>query len=551
MEKTINNMPQSGIEIYTAPDNSIQLQVKLDQDTVWLTQKQMSLLFGRDRTVISRHIRNIYTERELSEDITCAKFAHMGIEGDQSYETTLYNLDVIISVGYLRHHWWNEAGQMAAVADNEHCGFYGYDGNGERAYKLTGSTELDTTLTDGCQMRMHLDNTVLYVNPYFIVTPTGYTKQYYNGMQHIATRIGELNYLPENIIDTSALGMERLMNARSYMDTLFVRSVSLRPDTTATFVDIDGEAFPELQWQGVDSSLVWTLAIESDSDMLYPVLTKDISCLDPRVSGVYYYHSDHLGSAAWVTHGAQAVQFVHYMPFGEMWYNQQGSAYNERYKFTGKERDAETGYDYFGARYYASGNLSWLSVDPLASPYAYAAWNPVKFVDPDGMENVVALPSPAEETKQVIQSYESNGDVIHFFAHGEQNRIQISGKGDREKGGYITRPEQLNLFLLSNSEIWQEKETPENGGYAIIVFHSCATGQGENPIAQQISSSPEFENVLIVAPSNNIRIMSDITENVPAWNMYLNGKLVNSFDGKSRPVFSNPQKQVEKYLNKK
>ena len=199
----------------------------------------------------------------------------------------------------------------------------------------------------------------------------------------------------------------------------------------------------------------------------------------------------------------------------------------------------------------------WLSVDPLAdkypniSPYAYCNWNPIKFVDPDGRENVVALPNPVEETKQVIQSYESNGDVIHFFAHGEQNRIQISGKGDREKGGYITRPEQLNLFLLSNSEIWQEKETPENGGYAIIVFHSCATGQGENPIAQQISSSPEFENVLIVAPSDNIRIMSDITENVPAWNMYLNGKLVNSFDGKSRPVFSNPQKQVEKYLNKK
>lgn len=94
------HIPQSSIEIYTAPDNSIQLQVKLEQDTVWLTQEQMSLLFGRDRTVIGRHIRNIYKERELSEDITCAKFAHMGTEGDQSYETTLYNLDVIISVGY-------------------------------------------------------------------------------------------------------------------------------------------------------------------------------------------------------------------------------------------------------------------------------------------------------------------------------------------------------------------------------------------------------------------------------------------------------------------
>ena len=103
MKEPTNNVPQSGIEIYVAPDNSIQLQVKLDKDTVWLTQEQMALLFGRDRTVIGRHIRNLYKERELSEDITCAKFAHMGTDGDQSYETALYNLDVIISVGYRVH----------------------------------------------------------------------------------------------------------------------------------------------------------------------------------------------------------------------------------------------------------------------------------------------------------------------------------------------------------------------------------------------------------------------------------------------------------------
>ena len=77
-----SHIPQSSIEIYTAPDNSIQLQVKLDQETVWLTQDQMAMLFQRDRTVIGRHIRNIYKESELSEDITCAKFAHMGTEGD-------------------------------------------------------------------------------------------------------------------------------------------------------------------------------------------------------------------------------------------------------------------------------------------------------------------------------------------------------------------------------------------------------------------------------------------------------------------------------------
>ena len=53
-------------------------------------------MFDKDRTVIGRHIRNIYKEEELVKDITCAKYAYMGIEGDQSYENTAYNFDVII-----------------------------------------------------------------------------------------------------------------------------------------------------------------------------------------------------------------------------------------------------------------------------------------------------------------------------------------------------------------------------------------------------------------------------------------------------------------------
>ena len=70
--------------------------------------------------------------------------------------------------------------------------------------------------------------------------------------------------------------------------------------------------------------------------------------------------------------------------------NQQVAGYDERYKFTDKERDSESGYDYFGARYYASPLYNWTSVDPLSdkfpqiSPYAYCNWNPIKFIDPDG-----------------------------------------------------------------------------------------------------------------------------------------------------------------------
>ena len=97
----MNNIESSKGEIILyQPDETIRLEVRMGEDTVWLTQQQMAELFNKDRTDIGRHIRNIYKEEELKRDITCAKFAHMGTEGDQQYEYTAYNLDVIISVGY-------------------------------------------------------------------------------------------------------------------------------------------------------------------------------------------------------------------------------------------------------------------------------------------------------------------------------------------------------------------------------------------------------------------------------------------------------------------
>ena len=88
------------IILYQTADGRTSIDVKLENGTVWLTSEQMALLFERDRTVIQRHIRNIYNEGELTRDITCAKFAHMGRDADQTYVTELFNLDVIISVGY-------------------------------------------------------------------------------------------------------------------------------------------------------------------------------------------------------------------------------------------------------------------------------------------------------------------------------------------------------------------------------------------------------------------------------------------------------------------
>ena len=98
-------MEQNQIVIYQTEDGQTQIDVRLENDTVWLTQAQMAELFQKDRTVITRHINNVFNEGELEREEVCAKFAHTtrhgAIEGkQQTQESVLYNLDVIISVGY-------------------------------------------------------------------------------------------------------------------------------------------------------------------------------------------------------------------------------------------------------------------------------------------------------------------------------------------------------------------------------------------------------------------------------------------------------------------
>lgn len=88
--------------VYEAPDGEIRVDVRLERETVWLTQQQMAELFGRDRSVVAKHLRNAFTEGELDPDSTCAKLAQVRPEGTRtvSRQVEHYNLDVIISVGY-------------------------------------------------------------------------------------------------------------------------------------------------------------------------------------------------------------------------------------------------------------------------------------------------------------------------------------------------------------------------------------------------------------------------------------------------------------------
>ena len=90
------------IVLFESRDGEVLLDVGFDGETVWLNKAQMGLLFGRDRTVISKHIANVYREGELEREGTCAKFAQVQVEGQREVtrQDERYNLDVIISVGY-------------------------------------------------------------------------------------------------------------------------------------------------------------------------------------------------------------------------------------------------------------------------------------------------------------------------------------------------------------------------------------------------------------------------------------------------------------------
>lgn len=92
-------MSQSNIIMYTTEDGITKVEVTFDQDTVWLSIDQMSELFQRDKSVIGKHIRNIFKEGELVKEAVWAKFAYTASDG-KTYQVDFYNLDVIISVGY-------------------------------------------------------------------------------------------------------------------------------------------------------------------------------------------------------------------------------------------------------------------------------------------------------------------------------------------------------------------------------------------------------------------------------------------------------------------
>ncbi len=250
--------------------------------------------------------------------------------------------------------------------------WYGYDDGGNRAVKFSGEC-VTITQNGHTTLMVSLTNPVVYASPLVTLTKRGYTKHYFEGERRICSAIGGgFTHVEWDSIDAS------------------------QDKVVAPICD---ELFPLLD-DGVEEAMhcVELNDIHLSGRLIYRMLRLEATKSHDDPEPVYYYHNDHLGGTAYLTdQTGQVAQTLAYLPYGEDWVDVTTFQYDTSqigfYQFNGKEKDPETDYLYYGARYYWPDACNgWLSPDPLMddypniSPYAYCNWNPVNLVDPDGKE---------------------------------------------------------------------------------------------------------------------------------------------------------------------
>ena len=244
-----------------------------------------------------------------------------------------------------RLHEWDEENRLRFVLGDKHAGYYGYDANGERVYKLTGTSSIGQINSGNTKATVLFDDA--YPNPYIVISQTGYTKHYDAGTERLATVIGGGGFGDmESPIDQPTQREQEIVYAfdKQYQqsDPFWQGKDMSYPVPTE---DIEGEQRGELEYLCKPTILDY-VDIPPMKDFLLGSVKTFVSVNAPE-KDIFFSHSDHLGSASWITlKNGSPIQYIHYLPYGEILANQMISPYDERFKFTTKELDAESGYFY-------------------------------------------------------------------------------------------------------------------------------------------------------------------------------------------------------------
>ena len=216
---------------------------------------------------------------------------------------------------------WDEINRLIATSDGSQISHYIYDANGERAMKYNGTLskiqQNKYTLVDCANMGQF----TYYINPLMTVSTQEYTKHYFIEGQRVMSKIGA--GMANNLMDMEDGAYDYIMSALSD---------SIKNQLAASF-----------ECLSLDGIAVFNTSIE-------PIL--EMANQNNHEFLRYFYHPDHLGSSSFITDATgEPTQHLEYLPFGELFIEER-STWNTPYKFSGKELDDETGYSYFGARYY-------------------------------------------------------------------------------------------------------------------------------------------------------------------------------------------------------
>lgn len=288
---------------------------------------------------------------------------------------------------------WDEENRINAISLNGYVSHYIYDASGQRTIKL--STENDGVFING---KLGEDASTratfsIYANPYFSLRNGNglYTKHIYVGNQRVISQIeNERSFGDQRLIPSQTSIAVICPDEPCPLSISFVKRRALLNKR----INGDFDSF-DLHYERIKEN-------SFDNPPAYQY-THSINPFNPTIVGKeplptsnvpssYFYHSNQIGSTAFVTDDKGAVgQYIEYLPFGETFMEQRQN-YSSQFLFNGKEQDEETGLYYYGARYYDPHTYQWLGVDPMAakfariSPYTYTFNNPIIHTDPDGRE---------------------------------------------------------------------------------------------------------------------------------------------------------------------
>ena len=289
-------------------------------------------IYGYCDTYQPHAVRRIYDRAKgIHHDLRWDGAGNLG-------QISVANEDALFESG--RFLFWTEDSRMHAAVDENYYSYYTYDHGGERRLKLTGENHLVDVNANYMSTYSALSRPTLYPSAYMVVNSKGYTKHYYAGAERVAARIGGGGL---DALISLADGGDSLRTKASHLFTQSIGQVNNRvlennePDCITGSVAEQDEL--KVWIEGIPEQLQASTLID------YGEFTDVIQSLRADHNGgqereVYFYHSDHLGSASWITDsGGQAIQHLQYLPYGEPYINQRTSGYNERFTFTGKERD--------------------------------------------------------------------------------------------------------------------------------------------------------------------------------------------------------------------